>query len=245
MIIRRYIIRFDDACPTMDKKKWDRVLNICDKYDIKPIIAVVPDNKDKKLIKDDYDNNFWDKVRNWQQKGYHIALHGYNHLYITHESGFLPFNKKSEFAGLSYEEQTDKIKNGWKVFQKEKIECNIWVAPSHTFDENTLKALKKFTTIKIVSDGIGIFPFKKYGFNWLPQQIWKFRKMPFGVWTSCFHPNEMKEEEFKNLEIFIIENKNNFHFDIKKLQFKNLLFCNLIFTNIYKIMFFIKKLIKK
>ena len=47
----KYILRLDDACPTMDVAKWDRIEKICDKFLIRPIIAVVPNNKDKKLIK--------------------------------------------------------------------------------------------------------------------------------------------------------------------------------------------------
>jgi hypothetical protein len=26
------------------------------------------------------------------------------------------------------------------------------------------------------------------GMFWVPQQLWKFRKAPFGVWTVCIHP---------------------------------------------------------
>ena len=79
----KYILRLDDACPTMDVVKWDRIEKICDKFLIRPIIAVVPNNKDKKLIKNDIDINFWNKVRGWQNKGWHIALHGYDHIYIS------------------------------------------------------------------------------------------------------------------------------------------------------------------
>ena len=156
----KYILRLDDACPTMDKKKWQRIEEICNRYDIKPIVAVIPDNQDIEMIIDKYDNNFWNKVREWQAKGWHVALHGYNHVYTTKSSGFLPFNNQSEFAGLHYKEQLEKIKKGWQIFEKEDIKSEVWVAPSHTFDENTLKALKNFTNIKIISDGLGLFPFK-------------------------------------------------------------------------------------
>jgi hypothetical protein len=228
----KYILRLDDACPTMDIEKWNKIEYLCDKYHIKPIVAVIPNNEDKFLKRDYFDENFWDKVRKWQEKGWHIALHGYNHVYISQESGFLPFNKKSEFAGLPYEVQKDKIKKGWEIFQKEKIICNIWVAPSHSFDKITLKVLKDITSINIISDGIALFPFKKYGFKWIPQQFWRFRKMPFGIWTGCFHPNEMKEEDFKELEKFIKKNYKNF-IDINKLKYKKTCVINIIFKNFY------------
>ncbi len=228
----KYIVRFDDACPTMDKNRWQRVENICNKYGIKPIVAVIPNNNDPKQMKDTFDEKFWNKVRDWQDKGWHIALHGYDHVYISKNSGLVPFNNKSEFAGLSFEEQANKIKNGWKIFQDNKMKANIWVAPSHTFDENTLKALKEYTSIEIVSDGISLFPFKKYKFNWIPQQVWRFRKMPFGVWTGCFHPNEMSEKEFNDLEIFIEKNHQNF-INIDKLKYKKTCILNIIFEKMY------------
>ena len=161
----KYILRLDDACPTMDRKKWQRVEDICNRFGIKPIVAVIPNNKDIKQQKDKYDDNFWDKVKSWQNKGWHIALHGYDHVYISNDSGLVRFNNNSEFAGLSYEEQAKKIRAGWEIFQKKGIKANIWVAPSHTFDKNTLKALKENTTIEIISDGIALFPFIRFRFK--------------------------------------------------------------------------------
>jgi len=236
----KYILRLDDACPTMDSEKWQRIEEICDKYHIKPIVAVIPNNEDKSMEIDEYNKNFWDKIRSWQKKEWHIALHGYNHKYITHESGFLPFNKASEFAGLSYDEQAEKIKKGWKIFEKENVKSNIWIAPSHTFDLTTLNALKENTSIAIISDGIAIFPFQRYGFNWIPQQIWKFRKMPFGIWTGCFHPNTMNDNEFENLEDFIKENKNDF-INLKDFKFRKFCILNKIFYVIYNILYKLKK----
>lgn len=227
-----YIARFDDACLTMDRKKWDRIEKICDKYNIKPIVAIVPHNEDNYLQKESEDPLFWEKVRKWQKKGWHIALHGYNHVYTTSESGFIPFSNQSEFAGLDLQLQEDKIKKGMEIFNKENIKTDIWIAPSHTFDENTLIALKNNTTINIVCDGIAISPFKKYEFNWIPQQIWRFRKMPFGTWTGCFHPNEMNEKNFNELENFIGNNKEYF-IDIGDLKYKDSSISNSIFASVY------------
>jgi hypothetical protein len=231
----KYIIRFDDACPTMDKDKWQKVEDLCDKYDVKPIVAVIPNNQDPKLVKDESDQNFWGKVRRWQEKGWNIALHGYDHVYISKDSGLVPFNKKSEFAGLTYENQAQKIKAGMAIFKKENINTNIWVAPSHTFDKNTLKAIKDYTDIKIISDGVSLFPFQKYGFNWIPQQLWHFRKMPFGIWTCCIHPNEMDELEYTSLESFIKNNYDKF-ISIDELEYKSskiYKLLNLVFNSIY------------
>ncbi len=43
----KYIIRIDDACPTMNKEKW----GLFEKYlNIKPIVAVIPNNEDEKMM---------------------------------------------------------------------------------------------------------------------------------------------------------------------------------------------------
>lgn len=231
----KYIIRLDDACPTMDQKKWKRVEVLLDRYTIKPIVAVIPNNKDSEQIKDKEDAGFWDKVRQWQDNGWHIALHGYDHLYISSHSGFLPFNNVSEFAGLDYERQEEKIKKGTDIFRSKGVSANIWVAPSHTFDENTLKAIKNTTDIDIVSDGIAIFPYFSKGFRWIPQQFWHFRKMPFGVWTSCFHPNDMTDQEFDRLEEFIEINHQEF-VDVNDLRYKKLCLMNYLFEKLYWIL---------
>lgn len=239
----KYILRLDDACPTMNSENWTRIENLCDKYNVKPIVAVVPNNKDEFLKKDEKDENFWKKVQQWQNRGWHIALHGYDHVYTTQEAGLVPFNNDSEFAGLSLEEQRTKIMKGLEVFKYNGIRTKIWVAPSHSFDKNTLKALEK-TSIKIISDGIGIKPFKKYNFNWIPQQVWHFRKMPFGTWTGCFHPNEMTEKEFINLENFLKINHKEF-ISIDALKYKKYSIVNMFFSLIYWNIRRIKNVIKK
>jgi hypothetical protein len=228
----KYILRLDDACPTMDVAKWDRIEKICDKFLIRPIIAVVPNNKDKKLIKNTIDINFWNKVRIWQNKGWHIALHGHDHIYISNSSGLVPFNNKSEFAGVNLKIQLEKIQKGISIFEKEGVKIKIWVAPSHTFDQNTLKALKLGSDIDIISDGISLSPFKRFGFKWLPQTIWHFRKMPFGLWTACSHPNEMTENDIDDLERFI-QNNSKYFVDINKLKYKKWTIFNSLFSSFY------------
>lgn len=221
--MQKYIIRLDDASPTMDKKKWNRFFDILDRYNVKPIIAVIPNNEDKNMIIDEYDKNFWDRVREWQNKKYTIALHGYNHCYISNNSGLVPINKKSEFAGIDKDNQREKIKKAWQIFKNEKINSNIWVAPSHTFDKNTLAALEGETTIKIISDGISFLPYFKNNFLWIPQQLWGFEKKDSGIWTICFHPNSMNEGDFVKVENFLNKHKNEFISNVDSLfkEYKN------------------------
>jgi len=237
----KYIIRLDDACPTMDWKKWNTVFNILDKYGIKPIVAVIPNNEDENMIIDKYNESFWDEVRKWQNKGYYIAMHGFNHKYISKSSGLIPMNDRSEFAGVDVNIQRKKIKKAWQIFKNNNIIPKIWVAPAHTFDKNTLTVLKEETSIKIISDGIAFYPYIQYGFFWIPQQLWWYREKKEGIWTICLHPNNMKETDLKNFEKIIKENSEKFIVDIKKLYetYKNRNFS--IKDKIYFKLFFMKR----
>jgi Uncharacterized protein conserved in bacteria (DUF2334) len=202
-----YIIRLDDACPQMHTANWQRVEDILDKYKIVPLIAVIPDNKDQSLFYN-IDENFWTTtIPKWQAKGWELALHGYKHIYTpTTKKSLVPFKQKSEFTGFSYEVQKEKIQKGLNILNANNIYPNIFIAPGHAFDEITIKVLLQETNINIISDGISTKPFLKYGINWIPQQIWSFKNMPFGYWTICLHPNTMTNSDFVKMENWL---KNN------------------------------------
>ena len=61
----RYLLRFDDICPTMNWAIWDKVEEGLRRHDVRPILAVVPDNHDSKLRIDPPRADFWDRVRQW------------------------------------------------------------------------------------------------------------------------------------------------------------------------------------
>ena len=128
----RFIVRLDDACPTYHKEKWDYLEKVLDKHSVSPVVAVVPDNLDPELICDEVDMNFWDKVKGWEQKGWIVAMHGYQHqMYQTDADMVLPFYKRSEFAGLSLEQQSEKIRKSWEIFQRHDVTPSVWIAPAH------------------------------------------------------------------------------------------------------------------
>lgn len=196
----RYLIRLDDACPTIHWERWERVAALLDTHDIKPIVAVIPDNRDDTLHVDPPRKNFWEVVSGWHRKGWTLGLHGYQHRYVTQDGGLVPISKKSEFAGLALQIQEEKIRKGWRIFQSHRLKPSIWIAPGHSFDKNTLVALKRETDIDVISDGIALNCFAHDGFHWIPQQLWRFRKMPFGTYTICLHPNKMSERAFQQFE---------------------------------------------
>lgn len=193
-----YIVRFDDICPTMDWETWDKVEKVLIAEGIKPMLAVVPDNRDENLEFGQENKYFWSKVRDWQKMGWSIAIHGYQHLYKTNNSGLIGLNKYSEFSGLSYDEQSKKLRKALKIFASYDIKPNLWVAPAHSFDKVTVRALSDLG-IEIISDGFFKAPVKYMNMIWVPQQLWKFRHFRSGIWTVCYHVNGMKKKELDKI----------------------------------------------
>ncbi len=193
----KYLLRMDDACSTMDARKWTMFEGLFDGLGIKPLVAVVPDNCDPELRCTPPDASFWNKVRAWQAKGWTVAMHGYQHcMHPTRNKLVLPFYQRSEFAGLSYDLQAEKIRKSWGLFTENGVEPTAWIAPAHCFDRLTLEAIRNETPIKIVSDGIARNQYFEDGFFWLPQQLWSLTEKSSGLWTVCLHPNTMTEEQF-------------------------------------------------
>ena len=196
-----YLLRLDDACHTMDRGMWASIENALDTLGIKPIVAVVPDNRDPDLEIDSHDVHFWSTVRRWRDKGWTIAMHGYQHvLRETDAKMLLPFYRRSEFAGLAYGEQAEKIRASLALFRANGVKPTAWVAPAHCFDETTLRALEEETEIRLVSDGIARSTFREYGFDWIPQQLWSFVVKKSGIWTVCLHPGSLDADSLARLK---------------------------------------------
>jgi predicted deacetylase len=215
-----YLIRLDDASEHMDISKWNKIEEILDKYSIKPIVGVIPNNEDSGLTSNyDEDDKFWDKVMNWQCKGWDIALHGYNHVTSSPSGGINPIHNRSEFAGLSLDLQSEKIKKGISILNSKGINTKIFFAPSHTYDANTLAALKKESNIRIVSDTIADNIYFENDIFFIPLQSGHAMKLPFKLVTFCYHPNTMGNNDFDELEKFIQLNHREFTC-ISDIEFK-------------------------
>lgn len=237
----KYLIRLDDASHFSNQEKWNKVEYILNRYNVKPLVAVIPNNMDNNLMYSTINKNFWNMIKEWQIKGWEIAMHGYNHVYhkCNRYDLIFPFYNRSEFGGLTLNEQIKKLKNANQLFISNNIKPRLWVAPSHTFDLNTLEALKKATDIRIISDGIAYSTFFENGFNFIPQQLWDFKNKFYGTWTICLHPDTMTERELINLDLFL-KNKS-----IKNqiIEFKDLVFNKRelkLFDKIYSNFFWIK-----
>lgn len=208
----KYIIRLDDISWDMDYLKFNKMVEILTKYGVKPLIGVIPKNEDFKFKQLDnrmQEEEFWKLMKSLHSEhGWQIALHGYEHRYITCEPGILRINPRSEFAGIKEQEQYNKINFGKKILVNRGLKISAFMAPAHSFDSNTLKSLKK-NGIYAVTDGYGIYPYMSEGIVFVPQLCAKPRKMPFGVYTFCFHTNTMDSSDFNILEDFIKDNVEN------------------------------------
>ena len=201
------LLRMDDIAENMNWKLMDKCESLFDKFNLKPLIGVIPVNKDPELLK--YPNNplFWDRVKRWKTKGWEITMHGCNHLYtqISDKKDIFNYGGESEFYGLDYSAQQNKIKIGLNEFKKRNINIRSFFAPNHIYDSNTLKALKD-TGIKIVIDGYGLFPYYKNELLFIPQLFYKEILLPFGIQSTQIHINYWNDKYYFNFEKFIIKN---------------------------------------
>jgi predicted deacetylase len=91
MVVRsaQYLLRFDDLCPTMARERWEEFLPLIEEFDIHPILAVIPDNRDRELQVAEPDPQFWAEMRRMEARGASIALHGYRHFCASSGRGML------------------------------------------------------------------------------------------------------------------------------------------------------------
>lgn len=193
MMRARYLLRFDDICPTMNWRVWDAVETALQKYRVRPLLAVIPSNRDPAMKIDPPAHDFWARCREWQSRGWSIGLHGFEHRYVTRNAGVLRTKPQSEFAGLTIDEQMRKLREGLSIFAKAGVQADAWVAPSHSFDYATVTALATLG-IRVISDGPWRLPHTDaLGIMWVPQQLARFDRRSFGVWTVCLHHNTWTE----------------------------------------------------
>jgi len=206
----RYLIRLDDIAPHMAWDRFRRLECLFEQTGVKPLIGVIPDNQDAQLRQfPECAGDFWAAVRVWQARGWEIAQHGFQHVYVTREHGLMGVNGLSEFAGLPYREQLDKLARGQTLLREQGLRCETFMAPSHSFDTTTLRALKDlgFTT---VTDGFAPFPYIEQGLIFLPQLLAAPRVLPLGVQTFCLHVNLMTDAEILRVEAFVARHHREF-----------------------------------
>lgn len=200
----KILIRFDDICPTMDFVQFRRATDLLDKYNIKPLIGVIPNCADPDLQINNERGDFWDFLSSLQDKGYTIAMHGYEHIFCSPFRGIVTNRIGSEFAGLPLQQQKDKIKQGKSILQQHGFETDIFFAPAHSYDRNTIKALSA-CGFKYMSDGKSRRAYVLDGIKMLPcRSAGAANIKGGGYYTSVFHAHEWvrpdKAYDYGNLE---------------------------------------------
>lgn len=203
-----YLIRLDDFCPTMLQDRRERFLSILERHGVSPILAVVPDNQDPDLIRQAPDPEFWDRMRSLQASGATIAMHGYRHLCVRGQASILGLHAESEFAGVDLSLQRQWIRSGLAILRGQELRPQLFVAPRHGFDRNTLRALAE-EGLKVLSDGFACRPFTQHEILWIPQQLWEPVAKKTGLWTICIHTNTASAGLEERLERFLGEHRAN------------------------------------
>lgn len=196
-------VRLDDITPDMD---WERFLAfkaLLDKYHIRPLIGVIPDNRDGNISKESKNapEDFWQYIRALQKEGWVIAMHGYQHIYTTKKGGMFPLNSFSEFAGVPYKKQAAELLEGKRLLADRGIETDIFMAPAHSYDRNTLKALKA-AGFKALTDGFGTNPYiwKELIFYPISFKLSHTFQSKEGYSTMVIHTGTTSKEDLKKYE---------------------------------------------
>ena len=198
----QYLLRFDDLCPTMSRARWQPYLALIEFYGVRPILAVIPDNRDPKLELDEPDPEFWAKMRGLEVAGATIGLHGYRHLCQSQGRSLVPCHRATEFAGVPEETQRQWIRTGLKILRGHGLSPRIWVAPRHGFDLVTLRVLRE-EGIELLSDGLARLPFVRHGMTWIPQQLWAPQQKATGLWTILIHANTPPDSLIHTLDAYL------------------------------------------
>jgi len=83
------------------------------------------------------------------------------------------------------------------------------MAPAHSFDINTLIALKQLG-FKKITDGYGFFSYDIEEITLIPQLTSRILPWPFGIQTICIHINTMDNASIKKLVESLKKNKDRF-----------------------------------
>lgn len=203
-------VRLDDITPDMDWERFFQFKTLLDRYQVKPLIGVVPDNRDENLKKQSggKPEDFWDYVKDLEKDGWTLAMHGVHHLYTTGKGGIFPLNDFSEFAGLPFAQQKEMLSQGKRILEERGIRTEIFMAPAHSYDGNTLKALKD-TGFTAITDGFGNRPYFWRGLKFYPISfnLSSTLQKKAGYSTMVVHTDTIDEEDLRRYESYF-KNKN-------------------------------------
>ena len=215
----KILLRFDDICPTMNWEQWGKAQAILDAANVKSLLGVIPDNQDPDLMIDKPHADFWNILLELQKDGHTIAMHGYQHVFSSPHHGLLNYRMNSEFAGLPLEDQIVKIRRGKEILENHGIYTDVFFAPAHSYDENTLIALSE-CGFKYMSDGKSKKAYLWHGIKCLPFRNGGGANSNGRYSTYVYHAHEWvkKEKECGYYHLQDIVKKEVVSFDEYKRQ---------------------------
>lgn len=196
--MKRFVLRIDDVSPAMAWSKFAPLEATLERLQVPALLGVVPDCRDPKLSMEAEDVHFWDRVRGWRELGWTIAQHGYTHVCDTTASGLWGSGGKSEFAGHDYAVQSERISAGKRILQREGVWQPYFMAPSHSFDLVTVRALAALD-FTAVTDGDGLWPYRVGPITFVPQLFSGTTNFGSGLYTLCLHVNHMTDTDIDRL----------------------------------------------
>jgi|APSaa5957512535_1039671.scaffolds.fasta_scaffold195956_1 predicted deacetylase len=198
----KYFFRLDDIMPSMDWEKFWKYINLFSEHGVKPLLGIIPDNKDESIEVNPKNPQFWGIIKKLADNNkIDIAQHGYQHKLFQDKGKSLRFvstiPQNTEFSGLSKKIQYDKILKGKNILESHGLQTKIWMPPAHTLDDITIDVLKELGFI-MITDGNTLFPFKYKDLLFIPQQYERPRKMYCGTFTFCIHINNSSDLLFES-----------------------------------------------
>ena len=192
----RIAVRMDDITPDMNWENFYFFQNLFEETGITPLLGIVPENRDENLKCEAIHKDFYQVMEKLEKKGYSFAMHGCYHLYTTKSGGIFPLNRFSEFAGLSYGKQKEMLVFGKERLEEYGIRTDIFMAPAHSYDKNTLQALKELGFTKM-TDGFGKRPYIRNGITFYPIsfRLNSSLKRKSGMTTMVIHANTVTEAD--------------------------------------------------
>ena len=209
MAFPKFILRFDDITPGMAWSRFDRFDALSRDLDLPLLVGVVPHCLDETLVVEPVRDAFWATIRGWASRGWTIAQHGFTHQYVTQDPGILRLGSKSELAGLSYEKQFAKLHSGKQIMIEQGVWQPVFMAPSHSFDDMTLRALADLD-FKYLTDGCGVYPYKLGDLTAVPQLFASPVHFGFGVYSICLHVNTLNDAQIDKIIAFVQKNRARF-----------------------------------
>lgn len=222
--IYNILLRFDDICPTMNWAQWRRAKEVLDSVGVTAMLGVIPDNHDPALNIDAQQDGFWEYIKQLQSEGFTIAMHGYQHVFDIQAAGLSTPKKHSEFAGHPYKEQYRRISEGKRILSEHGIDTDVFFAPAHSYDDNTLAALAE-CGFKYISDGKSMKSYMRKNIVCFPELTGGLPRLNrYGnYFTAVFHAHEWVRKDrgdmFDKFKEFCMEHRSEIvSFDEYKKQ---------------------------